>query len=156
MSVHRPTLTSWPNSTTGRPRRRRSRAVAAGEPPDRTGAVGAPSVRRVPSGCPADTEETFGPVATVYEVADAEEAIAVANDTRFGLGASLWTADRERGQRLARAISAGCVNHVVASDPRVPFSGTKDSGYGTELSRHGIREFVNTKTVWVEDAPADE
>ncbi|EMA21236.1 NAD-dependent succinate-semialdehyde dehydrogenase [Haloarcula marismortui] len=127
--------------------------LTGGEPLDRTGAFYPPTVLTdVPSGCPADTEETFGPVATVYEVADAEEAIAVANDTRFGLGASLWTADRERGQRLARDISAGCVyiNEMTKSDPRVPFGGIKDAGYGRELSEMGIKEFVNKKTVWVE------
>ena len=127
--------------------------LTGGEPLDQTGAFYPPTVLTdVPSGCPADTEETFGPVATVYEVADAEEAIAVANDTRFGLGASLWTADRERGQRLARDISAGCVyiNEMTKSDPRVPFGGIKDAGYGRELSEMGIKEFVNKKTVWVE------
>jgi len=127
--------------------------LTGGEPLDRTGAFYPPTVLTdVPSRCPADTEETFGPVATVYEVADAEEAIAVANDTRFGLGASLWTADRERGQRLARDISAGCVyiNEMTKSDPRVPFGGIKDAGYGRELSEMGIKEFVNKKTVWVE------
>ncbi|MFU1783736.1 NAD-dependent succinate-semialdehyde dehydrogenase [Haloarcula japonica] len=127
--------------------------LTGGEPLDRPGAFYPPTVLTdVPSGCPADTEETFGPVATVYEVADAEEAIAVANDTRFGLGASLWTADRERGQRLARDISAGCVyiNEMTKSDPRVPFGGIKDAGYGRELSEMGIKEFVNKKTVWIE------
>ncbi|EMA23911.1 NAD-dependent succinate-semialdehyde dehydrogenase [Haloarcula amylolytica] len=127
--------------------------LTGGEPLDRPGAFYPPTVLTdVPSGCPADTEETFGPVATVYEVADAEEAIAVANDTRFGLGASLWTADRERGQRLAREVSAGCVyiNEMTKSDPRVPFGGIKDAGYGRELSEMGIKEFVNKKTVWVE------
>ncbi|EMA05076.1 succinate-semialdehyde dehydrogenase / glutarate-semialdehyde dehydrogenase [Haloarcula vallismortis] len=127
--------------------------LTGGEPLDRTGAFYPPTVlTAVPSGCPADTEETFGPVATVYEVADADEAITVANDTRFGLGASLWTADRERGQRLARDISAGCVyiNEMTKSDPRVPFGGIKDAGYGRELSEMGIKEFVNKKTVWTE------
>ncbi|MCJ0618080.1 NAD-dependent succinate-semialdehyde dehydrogenase [Haloarcula hispanica] len=127
--------------------------LTGGEPLDRAGAFYPPTVLTdIPSGCPADTEETFGPVATVYEVADVEEAIAVANDTRFGLGASLWTADRERGQRLAREVSAGCVyiNEMTKSDPRVPFGGIKDAGYGRELSEMGIKEFVNKKTVWVE------
>ncbi|AUG48935.1 NADP-dependent succinic semialdehyde dehydrogenase [Haloarcula taiwanensis] len=127
--------------------------LTGGEPLARTGAFYPPTVlTAVPSGCPADTEEMFGPVATVYEVADADEAITVANDTRFGLGASLWTSDRERGQRLARDISAGCVyiNEMTKSDPRVPFGGIKDAGYGRELSEMGIKEFVNKKTVWVE------
>lgn len=122
--------------------------LTGGEQFDRVGAFYPPTVLTdVPSGCPADTEETFGPVATVYEVADAEEAITVANDTRFGLGASLWTADRERGQRLAREVSAGCVyiNEMTKSDPRVPFGGIKDAGYGRELSEMGIKEFVKQK-----------
>ncbi|WP_302082611.1 NAD-dependent succinate-semialdehyde dehydrogenase [Salinibaculum rarum] len=127
--------------------------LTGGEPLDREGAFYPPTVLTdVPSGCPADTEETFGPVATVYEVADEAEAIAVANDTRFGLGASLWTEDRTRGQRLAREIEAGCVyiNQMTKSDPRVPFGGIKDAGYGRELSEAGIKEFVNRKTVWTE------
>lgn len=124
-----------------------------GEIPDRDGAYYPPTVLTdVPEGCPADEEETFGPVAAVYEISNDEQAIEHANDTRFGLGASLWTADRERGKRLARRIDAGCVyiNEMVKSDPRIPFGGVKDSGYGRELSRDGIREFVNRKTVWVE------
>ncbi len=127
--------------------------LTGGEPLDHEGAFYPPTVLTdVPSGCPVDTEETFGPVATVYEVADEEEAIDVANDTRFGLGASLWTEDRERGQRLAREVEAGCVyiNEMTKSDPRVPFGGIKDAGYGRELSEAGIKEFVNRKTVWVE------
>ncbi|ELZ95593.1 NAD-dependent succinate-semialdehyde dehydrogenase [Haloferax volcanii] len=130
-----------------------------GEPLDRPGHYYPPTVLTdVPEDAPARTEELFGPVATVIRVEDEAEAVRVANDTPYGLGASVWTADAERGEALTTKLTAGnvAVNHVVASDPRVPFSGTKDSGYGTELSRHGIREFVNTKTVWVEDAPADE
>ena len=127
--------------------------LTGGEPLDREGAYYPPTVLTdVPEGCPADAEETFGPVAAVYEVADEREAVAKANDTRFGLGASLWTEDRDRGRRLAREIEAGCVyvNEMTKSDPRVPFGGVKDSGYGRELSGAGIREFVNRKTVWVE------
>jgi succinate-semialdehyde dehydrogenase/glutarate-semialdehyde dehydrogenase len=88
----------------------------------------------------------------VFEVDDEEQAVEKANDTQFGLGASVWTEDRERGERLARRIEAGCVyvNQLVKSDPRVPFGGVKESGYGRELSGVGIREFVNRKTVWVE------
>ena len=126
--------------------------VTGGEPLDREGAYYPPTVLTdVPAGCPADSEETFGPVAAVYEVSDEQEAIELANDTRFGLGASLWTQDRERGQRLAREVEAGCVyiNEMVKSDPRVPFGGIKDAGYGRELSEAGIKEFVNRKTVWV-------
>ncbi|MFC6825123.1 NAD-dependent succinate-semialdehyde dehydrogenase [Halopelagius fulvigenes] len=124
-----------------------------GEPMDREGAYYPPTVLTdVPEGCPADTEEMFGPVATVYEVSDEEEAVEKANDTQFGLGASVWTEDRERGERLARRINAGCVyvNQLVKSDPRVPFGGVKESGYGRELSEVGIKEFLNEKTVWVE------
>jgi len=127
--------------------------LAGGDPLDREGAFYPPTVLTdVPEGCPADDEETFGPVAAVYEVDDEAEAIAKANDTRFGLGASLWTEDRERGQRLARRVEAGCVyiNEMTKSDPRVPFGGVGDAGYGRELSEVGIKEFVNRKTVWVE------
>jgi succinate-semialdehyde dehydrogenase/glutarate-semialdehyde dehydrogenase len=124
-----------------------------GQPLDRTGAFYPPTVLTdVPEGSPADTEELFGPAAAVYEVADEREAIRVANDTDFGLGASVWTADRERGRRLAGEIEAGqvYVNQLVKSDPRVPFGGIEQSGYGRELAGEGIREFVNRKTVWVE------
>lgn len=124
-----------------------------GTPLDREGAYYPPTVLTdVPEGCPADSEETFGPVAAVYEVADEAAAIAKANDTEFGLGASIWTEDRERGERLARRIDAGCVylNQLVKSDPRVPFGGVEESGYGRELSEVGIKEFINRKTVWVE------
>lgn len=124
-----------------------------GEPLDRTGAYYPPTVLTdVPEGCPADTEELFGPTAAIYEVADEREAVRVANDTEFGLGASVWTANRERGRRLAGEIDAGqvYVNQLVKSDPRVPFGGIEQSGYGRELAGAGIREFVNRKTVWVE------
>jgi succinate-semialdehyde dehydrogenase/glutarate-semialdehyde dehydrogenase len=127
--------------------------LTGGEPLDRDGAYYPPTVLTdIPRGCPADTEETFGPVAAVYTVDDEEEAIELANATRFGLGASLWTEDRDRGRRLARGIDAGCVyiNELTKSDPRIPFGGVKDSGYGRELSEGGIKEFVNRKTVWVE------
>jgi succinate-semialdehyde dehydrogenase/glutarate-semialdehyde dehydrogenase len=127
--------------------------VMGGEPLDREGAYYPPTVLTdIPADCPAASEELFGPVASVFRVADEQEALAVANDTRFGLGASIWTADRDRGERLARHIDAGCVfiNQLVKSDPRVPFGGTGDSGYGRELSALGIQEFVNRKTVWIE------
>ncbi|MBS7543303.1 NAD-dependent succinate-semialdehyde dehydrogenase [Ancylobacter oerskovii] len=96
-------------------------------------------------------EETFGPVAAIVRVDGEEEAIALANDTEFGLGAALWTADVETATRLARRIDAGAVfvNGIVASDPRLPFGGIKRSGYGRELGSYGIREFVNLKTLWV-------
>jgi succinate-semialdehyde dehydrogenase/glutarate-semialdehyde dehydrogenase len=99
---------------------------------------------------PAGREETFGPVAAILRVASVDEAIAVANGTEFGLGASLWTSDMERAPLLSRRIEAGAVfiNAVVASDARLPFGGIKQSGYGRELGSHGIREFTNIKTVW--------
>jgi len=127
--------------------------VAGGEPLDREGAFYPPTVlENVPGDCPAAEEELFGPVAALFEVDDEDEAVRLANDTRFGLGASIWTEDRERGERVARRIDAGCtyVNQLVKSDPRIPFGGIKESGYGRELSEAGIREFVNRKTVWVE------
>ncbi|MBV0922883.1 NAD-dependent succinate-semialdehyde dehydrogenase [Halomicroarcula limicola] len=127
--------------------------LTGGEPLDREGAYYPPTVlANVPEGCPVDSEEVFGPAAPVYEVEDEEEAIRKANDTQFGLGASVWSEDRERGERLAGRIDAGCVyvNQLVKSDPRVPFGGIKESGYGRELSGAGMREFVNRKTVWVE------
>ncbi|NIC00342.1 NAD-dependent succinate-semialdehyde dehydrogenase [Halobacterium sp. R2-5] len=127
--------------------------VTGGEPLDREGYFYPPTVLTdVPEGCPADAEETFGPVAAIWEVEDESAAIEKANDTQFGLGASVWTRDRERGERVARAVDAGCVyvNQLVKSDPRVPFGGVKESGYGRELSGAGIKEFVNRKTVWVE------
>jgi succinate-semialdehyde dehydrogenase/glutarate-semialdehyde dehydrogenase len=105
----------------------------------------------VKPGMAAYHEETFGPVASVLRVRDEEEALRVANDTPFGLGGSLWTRDVARGEALARRLQCGCafVNGHVRSDPRLPFGGIKASGYGRELSRHGMREFVNAKTVWV-------
>lgn len=124
-----------------------------GEPLDRKGAFYPPTVLTdVPDGCPVDSEETFGPVAAVYEVSSVGEAITLANDTRFGLGASIWTADRSRGERVAKEVDAGCVyvNQLTKSDPRVPFGGIGDSGHGRELAGPGMREFVNRKTVWTE------
>ena len=107
-------------------------------------------------GMPVWDEETFGPAAAVMRVRSAEQAIAVANDSQFGLGASLWTQDTERGKRLARDIESGSVfiNGLVASDPRLPFGGVKRSGYGRELSAYGIREFVNIQAIWVGPAAA--
>jgi succinate-semialdehyde dehydrogenase/glutarate-semialdehyde dehydrogenase len=106
----------------------------------------------VEKGMPAYDEEIFGPIASIIRVADEAHAIRVANDSTFGLGAAIFTADRDRGERLAsREIQAGnvFVNAFVKSDPRLPFGGIKESGYGRELARYGIREFVNIKTVYV-------
>jgi succinate-semialdehyde dehydrogenase/glutarate-semialdehyde dehydrogenase len=100
---------------------------------------------------PVYNEETFGPVAAVIKVRDAEEALRVANDSEFGLGSSIWTKDVERAELLAERVEAGLVfvNGMVASDARLPFGGVKRSGYGRELSSYGIREFTNIQTVWV-------
>ena len=112
----------------------------------------APTVlTRVTPEMAAAREETFGPVAAMMRVKDAHEAIAIANNTPFGLGANLWTRDIDRARSLAREVQAGSVfiNGMVASDPRLPFGGIKRSGYGRELSEFGIREFVNMQTVWI-------
>jgi succinate-semialdehyde dehydrogenase/glutarate-semialdehyde dehydrogenase len=97
-------------------------------------------------------EETFGPVAAVISAADEEAAVRLANHSDFGLGASIWTEDRDRGLRMAAEIDAGCVfiNQFVKSDPRLPFGGVKRSGYGRELADFGIHEFVNIKSVWID------
>ncbi|SFS76705.1 NAD-dependent succinate-semialdehyde dehydrogenase [Halostagnicola kamekurae] len=124
-----------------------------GEPMDREGAFYPPTVLTdIPEGSPADREELFGPAASVFRVPDEEAAIEKANDTQFGLGASVWTEDYARGERVARRFESGMafVNELVKSDPRLPFGGVKASGYGRELAEQGIREFVNEKTIWVQ------
>lgn len=124
-----------------------------GKVPSGDGAYYPPTILTgVSEGMPAYSEELFGPVASVIKVGSEEEAIRVANDTDFGLGAAVYTRDIERGEELAaRFVDAGSVfvNSFVASDPRLPFGGVKTSGYGRELSEMGIKEFVNAKTVVV-------
>ncbi|GHA79153.1 NAD-dependent succinate-semialdehyde dehydrogenase [Pontibacter akesuensis] len=109
-------------------------------------------LKNVKPGMPAYEEEMFGPVAAVMVVKDEDEAIAVANDSRFGLGGAVWTQDRERGLRVAKQVETGAmfVNALVASSPEMPFGGIKKSGYGRELSYLGIREFVNQKSIWID------
>ncbi|MBD0334917.1 MAG: NAD-dependent succinate-semialdehyde dehydrogenase [Cyanobacteria bacterium Co-bin13] len=106
---------------------------------------------QIPPGTLADQEEFFGPVALVFRVPDLDAAIRVANSTPLGLGASAWTNDPEERERLVNEVEAGAVfiNGMVKSDPRLPFGGTKHSGYGRELGSQGIQEFVNIKTVWI-------
>ena len=128
-----------------------------GEPLDREGFYYPPTVLTdVPHDSASACEEVFGPSVAVFSVANEAEAIELANDIDYGLGASVWTEDLEQGERVAREIEAGMtyVNQLVKSDPRLPFGGVKDSGYGRELARPGIREFVNRKTVWVQSADA--
>ena len=119
---------------------------------DRRGYFYAPTVLAgVEPGMPAFEEETFGPVAAVIRARNAGHAVELANRSRYGLAASLWTTDAARGEALAAEIEAGVVfvNEIVKSDPRLPFGGIERSGYGRELSEFGIREFVNIKTVWI-------
>ncbi|NLT49817.1 MAG: NAD-dependent succinate-semialdehyde dehydrogenase [Ignavibacteria bacterium] len=100
---------------------------------------------------PAYSEELFGPVAVIIQAANEDEAVKIANDTSFGLGASLWTSNAHKADRLISQIDSGSVfvNGIVKSDPRLPFGGINNSGYGRELSHYGIKEFVNIKTVWI-------
>src|SRR5215472_3725629 len=130
-----------------------AKVLTGGKPLDRPGNFYAPTVlTHIPEGSPAHKEELFGPVASVFRAKDLEDAIRIANDSRFGLGASAWTNDDQERERFVNELEAGMVfiNRMVASDPRIPFGGVKQSGYGRELGVHGIREFVNIKTVWVQ------
>jgi succinate-semialdehyde dehydrogenase/glutarate-semialdehyde dehydrogenase len=126
--------------------------LLGGEVPPGNGAYYPPTVLAdVKPGMPAYDEELFGPVAAIIGAKDEENAVRIANDTIFGLGAAVFTKDAKRGERVARRLEAGAtfVNSSVASDPRLPFGGIKESGYGRELSAFGIREFVNVKSVFV-------
>lgn len=126
--------------------------ASGGHRVERKGYYYAPTVvTNVTPDMPVFMEETFGPVAAVIRARDVKHAVELANQSPYGLGSSLWTKDVDLGRRLARDIDAGSVfiNGMVSSDPRLPFGGVKRSGYGRELGEYGIREFVNTKTVWI-------
>jgi succinate-semialdehyde dehydrogenase/glutarate-semialdehyde dehydrogenase len=128
------------------------RLICGGRIPDGRGAFyPATIISDVTPGMEAFDNELFGPVAAVARASDENQAVALANESRFGLGSGVIAGDRERGERIARRLETGSsfVNALVVSDPRLPFGGIKNSGYGRELSAYGIREFVNIKTVWV-------
>jgi len=128
--------------------------IIGGNPSESQGFFYPPTILSgVKPGMRAFAEELFGPVAVVMAARDADQAIAMANDTPFGLGGSIWTRDTDKGADLAARIEAGAVfvNGMVKSDPRLPFGGIKDSGYGRELGGFGIREFVNIQTVWIRE-----
>jgi len=125
--------------------------LTGGAPLDRQGWFYAPTVLdHCAPGMPTYDEELFGPVAAIIRARDEADALRIANDSRFGLGGSVWSADPERGETFARRMECGCafVNEMVKSDPRLPFGGIKASGYGRELGLLGLRAFVNAKTVW--------
>jgi succinate-semialdehyde dehydrogenase/glutarate-semialdehyde dehydrogenase len=129
-----------------------AKVLTGGKPADRPGSFYLPTVLTdIPKDSAAYKEELFGPVASIFRVKSIDEAIRVANDSRFGLGASAWTNDKSEQERFISELEAGMVfiNQMVFSDPRVPFGGVKRSGVGRELSTYGIREFTNVKTVWV-------
>ena len=130
-----------------------AKLLLGGEVPNVKGAYYPPTIlSNVTNGMPAYDEELFGPVAALIKAKDEQDGVRIANDTIFGLGAAVFTSDKERGERIAKdELNAGCcfVNEFVKSDPRLPFGGVKESGYGRELSLIGIKEFVNIKTVYV-------
>ncbi|MDD3582341.1 MAG: NAD-dependent succinate-semialdehyde dehydrogenase [Desulfobacca sp.] len=129
-----------------------ARLVTGGKSLEGPGFYYAPTILAdVKKGMPVYDQETFGPVSAIITVQDEAEALAVANDSPYGLGASIWTQDLARGERLARRIESGTVvvNTLTKSDPRLPFGGVKKSGYGRELSHYGLKEFVNIKTIYI-------
>jgi len=128
-----------------------AKLLTGGKPLKRPGNFYAPTVlSNIPDGSPAACDELFGPVASLFRAKDINDAIRIANATPFGLGASAWTSDKSEQEQFINGLDAGMVfiNRMVASDPRVPFGGTKRSGIGRELGVYGIREFTNIKTVW--------
>ncbi len=130
-----------------------AKVILGGDRPKGEGAFFNPTIlANVKPDNPIYDDELFGPVAMVFNAKNEKEAIKIANDSRYGLGGSVWTRDRDRGQYVARQIECGAVyvNKMMASDPAVPFGGVKKSGFGRELSYPGIREFMNQKTIWVE------
>ena len=128
-----------------------AKVLLGGEPDASHAGYPASILDAVAPGMPAYEEELFGPVASILRVKDATEAVRVANDTTFGLGGSVWTRDVDRGDRIARQLQVGAafVNAIVRSDVRLPFGGTKRSGFGRELAEHGIHEFMNIKSVYI-------
>jgi acyl-CoA reductase-like NAD-dependent aldehyde dehydrogenase len=131
-----------------------ARVLRGGRVPERPGFYYEPTVLdRVTPGMPILSEEVFGPAVPLLPAADADDAVRLANAIRYGLGSNVWTADLGRGEAIAARLEAGhtAVNGMTASDPRLPFGGVKDSGYGRELSGHGLHEFVNIHTVVVND-----
>ena len=136
-----------------------ARLLTGGHRLARPGNFYAPTVlTNIPPSSPAYREELFGPVASLFRAKNLDDAIRIANDSRFGLGASVWTNDDRERDRLINEIEAGMVfvNEMVASDPRLPFGGVKQSGHGRELGVHGIHEFVDIKTVWVQAAASKQ
>jgi succinate-semialdehyde dehydrogenase / glutarate-semialdehyde dehydrogenase len=136
-----------------------ARVLTGGKKLDRKGFFYAPTVLAdIPSSAPAADQELFGPVASVFRAKDLDDAIRIANGTTFGLGASAWTNDESERDRFVRDIESGLlfINGMVASDPRLPFGGVKNSGFGRELGEFGIREFVNIKSVRVVDASSEK
>jgi succinate-semialdehyde dehydrogenase/glutarate-semialdehyde dehydrogenase len=132
-----------------------ARVLTGGKKAERSGYFYQPTVLiDIPRDSPAYRDELFGPVACLFHARNLDDAIRIANDTRFGLGASAWTNDQTERERFINELEAGMVfiNKMVASDPRLPFGGVKQSGYGRELGTHGIHEFANIKTVWIQSA----